>query len=371
MPTLTEFFETEAREALARLQREVQQAAPDATIMHQASRALRGAAQMAREERTLQAAAALEAGLRALAGGDLAWTGETPTRVRDSIEDLYLLLQRQGDDARQDSVVEQVTSRWQDVSRNPALAEHTAQASASIEEFRRFAAREAAEIAAALDQAVQQLAAAPMDREPLRAVLRRQRALLGSARLDEAAVVAEILRAVEDMSRVVARLDVGVKQDWLDIYRVARDGLRAAVEPLQRGEDPSPSHAASRLRHIRQEMLERYGTTEGTPLPPQPDAIFAPQPHATAAPPEPAPVTPDVTEQETSDGVLELTDEQIVDDPDTASSTVDIAQLQYDRDSALRRALELRDVIVRAAAADIEANAAADELFDLIRLALE
>jgi hypothetical protein len=101
-----------------------------------------------------------------------------------------------------------------------------------------------------------------MDREPLKMILRRQRALLGAARLEEIPVVAEILRAVDDLTRVIAKLDIGVKREWLDIYRIAREGLRATIQPLQQDQDPKPSHALSRLRHMREELLERYGAGE-------------------------------------------------------------------------------------------------------------
>ena len=47
--------------------------------------------------------------------------------------------------------------------------------------FYEFAAREAAGIADTLDHGIQDLQTDPMDREPLTAILRRQRALLGSA----------------------------------------------------------------------------------------------------------------------------------------------------------------------------------------------
>src|SRR5690606_6605696 len=127
-------------------------------------------------------------------------------------------------------------------------------------EFREFAAREAAGIADVLDHAIADLQANPMDRDSLTNILRRQRALLGSARLDGIPVLSDILRAVEDLSRVIVKLDVGVKKEWLDIYRVARDALQTTIAPLLRDELPESSHSVSRLRHMREELLERYGS---------------------------------------------------------------------------------------------------------------
>src|SRR5690606_36296035 len=83
-------------------------------------------------------------------------------------------------------------------------------------EFRAFAAREAGGIAETLDRGILDLQEDPMNREPLRTILRRQRALLGSARLDEIPVVAEILRAIEDLTRMIVKLDIGVRREWLD-----------------------------------------------------------------------------------------------------------------------------------------------------------
>jgi hypothetical protein len=130
------------------------------------------------------------------------------------------------------------------------------------------------------------------------------------------------------------------------------------VEPLERDEDPPGSHAVSRLRHIRNELLERYGAAES--------ASFQEPAHG-----------PAVGDEE----VLELSDDQIVADgaapgfnePAGAASAEPVAidQFLYDRDAALHRALELRPLIERAVTDDAQAREAADELFDLIAIALQ
>jgi chemotaxis protein histidine kinase CheA len=350
MPTLTQYFEAETRELLGQLQRELQRTAPDMSLMHRAARAVRGTAQMARVDRIQLAAAAFEAALRDLALEHAAWSADVAQRARDSVEDLFDMLRRPHDDPAQVDLLERILERWPDTVSLPADA--APGSGPDMGEFRRFASREADAIASALEAALHQLATAPMDREPLKAVLRRQRALLGSARLDSIPVVSEILRAVEDLTRVVVKLDVGVKQEWLDVYRVARDGLRAAVEPLDRAEEPPSSHAVSRLRHIRHELLERYGTAESSSVDPAGDG------------------------QADEEAVLELSDDQIVEDSaspdfDEPGEPITIDQLLYDRDAALRRALELRQFIERAVADDPRARDAADELFDLIAIALK
>src|SRR5690606_18277832 len=140
-----------------------------------------------------------------------------------TIDDLRVLLDGVEHEDVLDERVSEAARRWKD-PRSAAPAPAPEPADDSTREFREFAAREAAGIADVLDRGIQDLQDDPMDREPLKAILRRQRALLGAARLDEIPVIAEILRAVEDLTRIIAKLDIGVKREWLDIYRVARDG---------------------------------------------------------------------------------------------------------------------------------------------------
>lgn len=262
MATLSEYFDSEARDRLLELERALaRDQRPDHEAMHRAVRALRGVAQMAREERVFRAASTLEAASRSLVAGAMDWSDDVAQRVRQTLTDLRSLVERSSDDGELEDRAGATVDRWAAVgirAGGPAasVADYASGA------FRDFAAREVAAIAEALDSGVQQLGAEPMDREPLRTILRRQRALLGATRLDEIPVVAEILRAVEDLTRVIAKLDVGVKEEWLDIYRVAREGLRASVEPLQQNRDPQPTNSLSRLRHMREELLERYGTGE-------------------------------------------------------------------------------------------------------------
>jgi hypothetical protein len=265
MTTLTEYFETEARDYLAQLDRDLERPRPDVAGLHRLSRALRGSAQMARDERVVRAAGVLEAAARALADERIRWSDELAACARATVADLRVLVDRRHPAASLDALAASAVARWRNAGIDVPLAAPRAvpDAPASANrEFRAFAAREVAAIAEALDRGVQQLSAVPMDREPLKMILRRQRALLGAARLDEIPVVAEILRAIDDLTRVIAKLDVGVKREWLDIYRIAREGLRATIQPLQQDQDPKPSHALSRLRHMREELLERYGAGE-------------------------------------------------------------------------------------------------------------
>lgn len=408
MATLSEYFDTEARIFVTQLAQGLSRTPmPDTGELHQAVRGLRGTAQMAREERVFRAVSAFESVTRALATNALAWTDDVARRAEETVADLRALIERGEDEDALEARADASVDRWADSTVRAAPPPAPAADGSGSREFREYAAREVAGIADALDRGVQQLAAAPMDREALKMILRRQRALLGAARLDEIPVVAEILRAIEDLTRVIAKLDVGVKQEWLDIYRVAREGLKGTIEALERDEDPQPSHAVSRLRHMREELLDRYGTGEAVSAAHESGGLV----QATKMDEPPAPVTLpaapsafDATEDAASPG-----DEQEEDDaPDlisaaanalqratstvtgavaaavgaiaqaTAPENADVAsdaavvsidELCYSGDAALARALELRDTIMRAAAGDPQTRDAAEELFDLIRLA--
>jgi chemotaxis protein histidine kinase CheA len=413
MPTLSEYFETEARDMLAKLERGLRHApVPDAGELHRAARAVRGAAQMAREDRVFRAAGALEVALRSIVAQQIAWSADVAARVRATLDDIYTLLSERpegGDaEAEADALTDAVAARWREagVQLPPHVAsgveEGVAPAPQASRQFREFAAREVAGIADTLDAGVQELAAAPMDREPLRTILRRQRALLGAARLDEIPVVAEILRAVEDLTRIIAKLDIGVKREWLDIYRVAREGLRSAVGPLERNEDPHPTHALSRLRHMREELLERYGAGEAVSAAHDSKGLVqatavdtAPEPpvlHDETMSAPPAPAQPAAESSAANDDAeLILLDDAVVEAagaqetapaaqaasaaPGPAATAaagadaVSVDQLLYDREGALRRAIELHAAIAAAAGNDPDARAAVDELFDLLRIA--
>jgi hypothetical protein len=124
---------------------------------------------------------------------------------------------------------------------------------------------------------------------------------------------------------LILRLGVPVKREWVDVFRCARDVLAPARAALERGDEPESSPALSRLRTLRDELGERYKPRDDAPA-----------------------------EGDAGEGPL-----------------VDIRDLCFDSQSALRRATELRPVLERAVAGDANARDALEELFDLIRLALE
>jgi hypothetical protein len=222
--------------------------------MRAAARTLAGAARLAGEERVHRAAAALDAGLRAT---DLppGASDRIAEDVRMSVADIRFLLDVRGPEQAQDARVAVVIARWADTAgppSEPAVA-------AAEEDFDGFVAREAESVADAMDGGISAFSENPANREWLGTILRRQRALLGSARVDEFPVMAEALRAVEDLCELIVRLGVPVKSEWLDVFRCAREVLRSSASAIAEGEEPGQTPALSRLRTLREELVARYG----------------------------------------------------------------------------------------------------------------
>ncbi|MEO5510707.1 MAG: hypothetical protein ABIV28_05580 [Longimicrobiales bacterium] len=363
MATLTEFFDSEAQRYLETLTDLLRGSTPNPDEVYRAARALRGSAQMAREDRVYRSALAFENGARAVAQGTLAWSDDIAGRVRGSIADVQRIIAG-GDASDLDAVTRASVERWTSAGvEMPAGADAAAasgQKRDAVQEFRAFAAAEVDGISEALDRGVQALSAQPMDREALKTILRRQRALLGAARLDEIPVVAEILRAVEDLTRVIVKLDIGVKREWLDIFRVAREGLKAAGEPLRANQDPPPSNHVARLRHMREELLERYGTGEAV------SAAGGPEQGIVQAKPMTEPPPPTATPIADASPIAYAAPMAAAAPTD---EVVDVVSLQYSGAAALRRALELRADVETAVESNPDAREAVDELFDLLRLA--
>lgn len=400
MTTLAEFFEREAASNLQLLRSQLAPINPDAAAIHRTARTLRGSAQMAREERVYRAALALETAVKPAATASAPVAGPLLGCVRAAVDDLAVLVEGADPSPELDGRLRASLERWQAVGVElppPVLGRRTATESAgSMREFRAYAAREIDGIAEALEEGMRALRLDPMDREALKSILRRQRALRGAARLEEIPVVAEILRAVEDLTRVVAKLDVAVKQEWFDVYRTAREGLAAAIPALGDDRDPQPSSALARLRHLRTELLARYGAGEAVnpaagqregmgqaqrvsadaaalaaAASPLPSALPRVLPRSVPPTPRPAPSgggrpvpAPPAAGHAPAAAPVAGADS-------AAAEPVPISTLEYSGEAALVQALTLRAQLERALPDDRAARELLDELFDLIRLALE
>ncbi len=365
MATLREFFVTEAADYLTQLANAVQQmdtGSGDARELHKQTRALRGSAQMAREDRVYRAALSLEAAARSVAAGIVTWSDDISTRIRRTLEDVEALVKGEEQDEVAEGRLKRALERWQDMVELPVeTTQSAAPASEASRQFQQFAAHEVSGIVNEMEAGLVTLASDPRNRDPLKAILRRQRALLGAARLDEIAVVAEAMRATEDMTRVIAKLNVPVKEEWLGVFRSARDVLKAAIDPLRRGEAPGPTPALSKLRTLRQELLDRYGEGEAVAIigGPAPAPAPAPEHEARVTPlplPRPAPPRPDPVRNAPAPT------------PAPDDGIIPIDALLYSGQKALERALELQPAFERIAGEDPEAREQVKELFDLIRL---
>jgi chemotaxis protein histidine kinase CheA len=352
MATLRDYFITESNELLTRIDaalNRLDSSGGDANELARLAKSLRGSAHLARETRVYRAGLGLEAAARAVDTGRVAWNTDVSGRARRTVEDLYALVHGAEPDDEAEARVRRVVERWQEAGIElPTPATHAGQAagerSLASRQFREFAAHEVSGITAEIDAALAQLGQDPRNRDALKAVVRRQRALLGAARLDEIKVVAETLRALEDVGRLIAKLNIVVKDEWFAVFRAAREVLSGSLEPLRQGTDPQPSAALSTLRTLRTELVERYG--EG-------DAVAA-----AAAAPAAAGAGPAESAAAAARAPL------------AAHEVVSIADLCYRGERALRRALELRPQFDSLAGNDAQARENVEELFDLIRLGI-
>ncbi|MEX2282504.1 MAG: hypothetical protein WEE89_08470 [Gemmatimonadota bacterium] len=423
MATLRDYFVTESNDYFAQFSAllvRLDATRGDPNELVRLAKGLRGGAQLARETRVLRAAHGLEAAARAVVGGTLKWNGDTSGRVRRTLEDLQALVAGGEDDDAADARVKRVLDRWNEVNVQPpsevidGTATPAAERSLASKQFREFAAHEVAGIVAEIESGLNQLASDPRNRETLKSILRRQRALLGAARLDEINIVAETLRAIEDLVRVIIKLNVAVKDEWAAVFRAAREVLSAAVEPLSQGTDPAPLPALSKLRTLRSELLERYGEGEAVPVTgaaPPGMAVSTPQqtalatavttasaPAAESANPAqptdakttapaanpamaaaPAAITPALSTASTPAASTPAASTPAASTsaattPTTPSAAADgivpIEDLCYTGERALRRALELAPEIENLAGDKSEARDYVEEVFDLIRLGI-
>ena len=368
MPTLREYFTSESNTYFAQIADQVNRfetSRGEPQELLRITRALRGSAHLAREDRVYRAAMALEAAARGLVNGTLDWGPDIGESARETISDLRALAAGESDEDA-DARVMRVIERWlaigaQIPSEGGAV---DGERSTANRQFREFAAHEVSGIVSELESGLAQFPADPRNRDALKTILRRQRALLGAARLDEITVVAETLRAIEDLVRLIVKLNVAVKDEWAAVFKAARDVLAGAVDPLRQGVDPAATPALSTLRTLRTELLERFGEDAVAAAPPSAASTAAaeappapPPPAASPAPNElPAPSVPAVA--------------AVVATAAPEEEIVGIEQLCYSGEPALRRALELRGQLETLAGEDSDARAAVEEVFDLIRLGI-
>ena len=251
------FFEREAGECLDLLRRAATAEASTAGPLLPPVRVLAGSARLVGDIRIHGIAAAMAERLRDPSLEDDALR----SKLVSTLADLDVLVARSEAESRLEARARAAGERWG--GGRAAAPTDAGRHSAATD----FALREAAAIVETLNDAVAAFQADPQDRSWLGTVLKRQRTLLGSVQIEGMPVVGESLRAVEDLTELIVHLGVPVKAEWLDIFRSARDVLRAAHGALQRGETPAPVPALSRLRTLRDELRSRYlGRDSGSVL---------------------------------------------------------------------------------------------------------
>ena len=206
-----DFFALEAGETLDRLDGLVSgPAAPSGDDLLRATRVLRGAALMASQQPIARAAGGLEAFARALRDGQRRWDPAAREQVAQAIEEFRLLVRRTKDWGEGDTTRAARLTRSLEALGGIAPPDgERREAGGGIDAgIRAFVAREGALIASALDRAARSLQAAPGDREPLYAVIRRMQSLRGLAELGELSPLPEMLDAIElaigDLTRLFA-----------------------------------------------------------------------------------------------------------------------------------------------------------------------
>jgi hypothetical protein len=206
-----DFFALEAGETLDRLDGLVSgPATPSGDDLLRATRVLRGAALMASQQPIARAAGGLEAFARALRDGKRQWDPAAREQVAQAVEEFRLLVRRTRDWGEGESArAARLTRVLEALGGIAAPEEERRGPPGTIDAgIRAFVAREGALIASALDRAARALQAAPQDREPLYAVIRRMQSLRGLAELGELSPLPEMLDAIElaigDLTRLFA-----------------------------------------------------------------------------------------------------------------------------------------------------------------------
>src|SRR5512140_2208701 len=142
MATVRDFFAREAGDCLDRLDRVVEgmdDGGVSAAELYRNARALRGSAQMAREDAFTRVAVALEGVSRSLNEKQVSWSPDLSGRVRDTLRELRTLLKAEAEDAS--PIADAAVARLSSIGSAPRQAPSAADPANA---FRDFAARESA-----------------------------------------------------------------------------------------------------------------------------------------------------------------------------------------------------------------------------------
>ncbi len=247
---MTEFFGMEASEYLERLDALVSSPQrPDTQELVRLTRALRGSALMANQEKIAAAASAFEAFCGAIHAARVQWDEASRQLAIRTTDDLKVLVRAVADwGAQEDSLAAKIEGELNAVAGHRPAAR---QASAGLNTgARAFIGREGAAVASALKRAATSLATNPDDEKPLKAIIKVMQPLLGIASLREAPPIPDLLDAIDSMVSEYARRSQPITNIG-EIFGAAALALaRAAREVASTGKPDPESQEALRFANL-------------------------------------------------------------------------------------------------------------------------
>ncbi len=247
---MTEFFGMEASEYLERLDALVSSPQrPDTQELVRLTRALRGSALMANQEKIAAAASAFEAFCGAIHAARVQWDEASRQLAIRTTDDLKVLVRAVADwGAQEESLAAKIEGELNAVAGHRPAAR---QASAGLNTgARAFIGREGAAVASALKRAATSLATNPDDEKPLKAIIKVMQPLLGIASLREAPPIPDLLDAIDSMVSEYARRSQPITNIG-EIFGAAALALaRAAREVASTGKPDPESQEALRFANL-------------------------------------------------------------------------------------------------------------------------
>ncbi len=247
---MTEFFGMEASEYLQHLDALVSSPQrPDTQELVRLTRALRGSALMANQEKIAAAASAFEAFYGAIHTTRVQWDEASRQLAIRATDDLKVLVRTVANwGAQEDSLAAKIEGELIAAAGHRPAAR---QASAGLNTGARASiGREAAAVASALNRAATSLATHPDDEKPLEAIIKVMQPLLGIASLREAPPIPDLLDAIDRVVSEYARRSQPIT-NIREIFEAAALALaRAAREVASTGKPDPESREALRFANL-------------------------------------------------------------------------------------------------------------------------
>jgi chemotaxis protein histidine kinase CheA len=242
---MRDFFTMEAGDYLERLDVLVSAAkSPEATDFVRLSRALRGSAIMAGQDKIATVAAGLESLSRAMADRRMTWDEASRQLAIRAVDDLKVLVRAvttwsDAEDAR----AQQIATELERFAGRTTVARRM-EAPKLDAGTRAFIAREGAAVGNALDQAARSLAAHPDSVEPLQSVLRAMQPLRGIASLSDLPPLPDLFEGIDRAIHEVRKRQPP-PSDSAKLFDAAARAVSAAAREIAAGGQADPDSAAA------------------------------------------------------------------------------------------------------------------------------